>query len=1597
MWFLDAFLGGGPLANFNLADPQVNVPLVQRAGILHDDNLYNVPGQGVEVSAVIPNRGLRLLHAGGPDTLAPLNVALVQELGIGDIVFQTRPFYSYHALLSTCLQVHHSLQEHGHIPQDGRGDVRFLIALRPLLQNAHGGGLRWSVTPWIPWVNISMRSILEPVLQLLSSDDSFVIEMIRIKFRPPVLAGGISGGGEDQATASARLGLTDVHLRKEIKGWDKACLPLCIYGAVEQDYDLKTFTKNNNNKLHVQKGRRVGQLTHCSHKLLREAIEVDFKKIDNDAPTEAPRLWNPTSNTPVNRLYNLDDAKRIGKFLNVRIVVFTPSDTAEHNLEITTTPHVNRWLLLLEERENRKLGKLPEVSDLQNQEELAQLKRLGEEDWREKTVHLYYANNHYSICRKPQKLFFSKKKNRFCDVCEKPYASNAYHKCAKSCNLCQKPDDVCAGYDSENKNWPRCKTCKRDFFTDNCLQNHLKKNGECGSKHWFCRPHIIRRVYDRQLGRQVAEGVETGVFCFPPLEKTTKMIKMKFVDIHPSKHVHGEFGFCTVCKKSFDDRVRTPYSTDPSPHKCFMQVGKTPSEADPMTRKKIWFYDIETYQYNDGVTFDAKLEEEQQRTLEPTITPTNLKKAVNKARTSHEKNHNIHLVYQIGLTDQECSEYHTFNTVEAFLDFFICAPPSKDKKGVDRKHADGAILYAHNGSGYDSQCIRSAWHNIYWKPKYAGYGFKRLMSNTKVGSKLFSMALGPGNGRTAYDLDFKCTYLLIPAPLSAMPKMFKLDNPSLGKLDLPHAFAIFTPPTSTHLETLSNLPPDEKLHHFYNKRKKELKSSEGWMDQVMRYKGPIPGLQYFFTSTKTLESRTTFEKLWVKERLATSKYLGHLSEELRPKWYTTVDYYRPNKYYENREWCFKKEMLLYLEQDVLILAAAFTALQKCANDLQILDPRHAATLASWCMKVYREKFYTKDTIAIYPPKMSEMFRDYLYGGRTDTRCLYARVEGIDDNDWKEISFYAQDLPPVYNAERKAWEVLNPQLHWNRETCVELNNSLNNFVMEKQLTSQSSKTGKMDWGEELHLRIEQQENAAKFWNTYRLERISSLSKKRKSNIKYLDVTSLYPSVMVNGLYPVGHGEEFSFERIQEEKISQEHLLYLLQMDETLSVCHVEGHYTRALFHPVLPAKGSKESSIGRVFKSEEDYLADVAVDVKTESGYDADLETNEHKLIFTLEPGMFYTNSLELKEACDQGFVVDKVISMYHWKNTSRDLFKPYIRLVFKLKTQSSKWKSLLDNWYSSNLKPTKVVYNDEDKVAFSEAWTAHHGIDLEWKKVTFNPGMYSLAKFLLNTLWGKFNERTHGRSDIDILNQNLEKDLKTARRLLNSVKHELDFEIYNGLVFFYSKLADNHLTPTDTSRVSVPIGIFVTAQARLTLYKALKAYGDKVLYHDTDSVIIETGIDEAVHPEVELGCFLGQWTYETKVGESLLYLISGSPKNYCYTTSDGESVMKAKGINLKKGYGLKNAPGSIITHTTQEKLSREPSVRKEVKVSYTQLEKSYNGDIHTKLAEKTHRIVVSKNDVVTCNNGRVITYPIGFRKLLLESKNRLSLKRKRSQ
>jgi len=77
------------------------------------------------------------------------------------------------------------------------------------------------------------------------------------------------------------------------------------------------------------------------------------------------------------------------------------------------------------------------------------------------------------------------------------------------------------------------------------------------------------------------------------------------------------------------------------------------------------------------------------------------------------------------------------------------------------------------------------------------------------------------------------------------------------------------------------------------------------------------------------------------------------------------------------------------------------------------------------------------------------------------------------------------------------------------------------------------------------------------------------------------------------------------------------------------------------------------------------------------------------------------------------------------------------------------------------------------------------------------------------------------------------------------------------------------------------IGVYVTAGARIHLYRHLDRLQEKAIYFDTDSVIIVQPSD--VPQLVETGDNLGDMISELKPHETITEFVSRGPKNYAYT------------------------------------------------------------------------------------------------------------------
>ena len=78
--------------------------------------------------------------------------------------------------------------------------------------------------------------------------------------------------------------------------------------------------------------------------------------------------------------------------------------------------------------------------------------------------------------------------------------------------------------------------------------------------------------------------------------------------------------------------------------------------------------------------------------------------------------------------------------------------------------------------------------------------------------------------------------------------------------------------------------------------------------------------------------------------------------------------------------------------------------------------------------------------------------------------------------------------------------------------------------------------------------------------------------------------------------------------------------------------------------------------------------------------------------------------------------------VWHWEETTNQLFSPYVNMFLKIKQEASGYP--------------KHCVTDEHKQQYIDEYYEHEGIRLDPEKIEYNSGLRWLAKLMLNSLWG---------------------------------------------------------------------------------------------------------------------------------------------------------------------------------------------------------------------------------------------------------------------
>ncbi len=367
------------------------------------------------------------------------------------------------------------------------------------------------------------------------------------------------------------------------------------------------------------------------------------------------------------------------------------------------------------------------------------------------------------------------------------------------------------------------------------------------------------------------------------------------------------------------------------------------------------------------------------------------------------------------------------------------------------------------------------------------------------------------------------------------------------------------------------------------------------------------------------------------------------------------------------------------------------------------------------------------------------------------------------------------------------------------------------------------------------------------------------------LQYVDFTSLYPSVQKQEVFPLGHPivvtEGFD-----------------LSLKSYFGVALAKVLPPRDLLFPVLPSRhGGK--LIFALCRTCAERGSSAAV---PEPGL-LKCSCSDEERAFT---GTWATPELMLAQ--DMGYEILQVFEVYHYPSTTGntidpftggavDLFGAYVDLMLKIKTEASGY-------------PPGCT-SEEDRMQYIANFQAAEGVELDPAHIHPNPSKRSLAKLLLNSVWGKLSQKSMKRRSRIVNGQNPSElfDILTDPNVKLA-----DFNIVDEdtLLLEYTPLkASLHSGPTD----SVVLASFVTTYGRMRLYNLLNAAGKRALYADTDSLIYVANSPEE---EFELGDFLGDLTSEIPPGTCITSFVATGPKSYAYLLSNGDSVLKYKGFTL---------------------------------------------------------------------------------------------------
>ncbi|KAK7605181.1 hypothetical protein V9T40_007039 [Parthenolecanium corni] len=595
------------------------------------------------------------------------------------------------------------------------------------------------------------------------------------------------------------------------------------------------------------------------------------------------------------------------------------------------------------------------------------------------------------------------------------------------------------------------------------------------------------------------------------------------------------------------------------------------------------------------------------------------------------------------------------------------------------------------------------------------------------------------------------------------------------------------------------------------------------------YVGPMPDKKYY-----------NYNRM---KRLDRAKFL---------EWYI-------KKIQENYVFDMRKELVEYCMSDVDILRKGCMKFRELFLANNNIDPFLYVTIPSVCMAIFRSEYLKEKTIAIYDPDYKDKYSKQsiswlnsyenpdivhaLNGG--EVVILGNKVDGFDENTNTVYQYHGcfwHGCPKCYkdstvnNVKKESMGDLYAKTYHRTKV---LKHAGYNVEETWECEWTKSKAYKI-YSKNVKIVTPLDPRDAFFGGRTEAFKLKVLADGKKKQMKFADVCSLYPDIMYNGLFPIGHPT-----KIISPKYYNENWFGLIK-------CVLQA--PKNLYIPVLPAKV-------KMIKAKANKLVFPLCSTCVQECQRVCKHNDSEREI----EGTWAT--IEVNKAIEKGYKITKIHEVWDFE-ASDQLWKGYIRDFIKIKLETS-------------------PHSYESNEAYARDIKEKMGIDLDLKNIGENPGKRALAKLCLNSLWGKFGQRNNMPATEFVTDACRFYEILLDDRLQDINVLYLTDEMLQVNYKYKDKYLENKYN------TNIFIAVYTTAQARLKLYDQLSALDRAVLYCDTDSIMY---IDDGTNT-IKSGEMLGEWTDELN-GDYIDKWLCTGPKSYFYHTSKGKTCTKVKGFTL---------------------------------------------------------------------------------------------------